>query len=293
MGHTHKTSKGLNLAFFLNLLFSIIEFIGGYLTQSTAIIADAFHDLMDAVAIGIAVLMDKYAKKPSSQTFSFGYQRFTLVSALILSSILLIGAVLMIQHAILSFSDIKPVNSIGMFALAVLGIAINGFAFFRIKKETESEHLGHSHSKTNKKDANKRAVSLHLLEDVLGWIAVLIGSVIIYFTKWYWVDSLLLFGIAIFIGYNALTNLWDTFKILLQAVPEDISIQEIDAELKLIPNVTDINKLQIWSLDGITNVCSAQIEIQNGSLFTETLAEIKTTLLKNNIHENTIEFIKK
>src|SRR5690606_4153755 len=136
-------------------------------------------------------------------------------------------------HAVQSFDSVKEVNSIGMFGLAVLGIAINGFAFLKIKKGgTATHHHAHSHGTT---DANSTAVMLHLLEDVLGWIAVLIGSIIIYFTGWYWIDGGLTIAIALFIGFNAIKNLWNTFKILLQAVPEGIAIENIRKKLEDLP----------------------------------------------------------
>src|SRR5690606_37745461 len=209
---------GLSLAFFLNLFFAIIELIGGILTNSTAIIADAFHDFMDAVAIGMAVYMDRFSRKPKSSSYSYGYRRFSLLSAIIMSVILLVGAVFMVVQAIQSFNTVKEVNSVGMFGLAVLGITINGFAFLKIKKGGKAtHHHAHSHHLHGTADANTTAVMLHLLEDVLGWIAVLIGAIIIYFTDWYWIDGLLTIGIALFIGFNAIKNLWNTFKILLQA----------------------------------------------------------------------------
>lgn len=258
MNTVSKTSKGLSLAFFLNLFFAIIELVGGILTNSTAIIADAFHDFMDAVAIGMAVYMDKFSRKPKSSSFSYGYRRFSLLSAIIMSGILLAGAVLMIVHAVHSFDSVKEVNSIGMFGLAVLGIAINGFAFLKIKKGgTATHHHAHSHTTT---DANSTAVMLHLLEDVLGWVAVLVGAVIIYFTRWYWIDGVLTLGIALFIGYNAFKNLWKTFKVLLQAVPEGIAIETIHKEIENLPEVTVIRALLIWTMDGQNHIATLEIE---------------------------------
>lgn len=255
----NKANKQLSLAFFLNLFFAVIELVGGILTNSTAIIADAFHDFMDAVAIGIAVYMDKFSKKPASSTFTYGYRRFALLSAIIMSAILLVGAAFMLYNGFIFINKPREVNSLGMLGLAVLGIAVNGFAFLRIKKGNEHEHH-HAHAHTSH-DANSKAIMLHLLEDVLGWIAVLLGAIVMYFTNWYWIDSVLTIAIALFIAYNAIRNLYDTFSVLLQAVPKEIDLQKLTTELSQINYITKINDLKVWSMDGQQHIATLKIKV--------------------------------
>lgn len=250
--HHHSAKSGLSFAFWLNLLFSIIEVIGGLYTNSTAIMADAFHDFMDAIAIGIAVILEKISGKKRTPKFSYGYKRFSLLAALGMSLFLLIGAIFMIDSAAQSFIHPKAVNSMGMLGLAVLGVGINGFAFLRIKHGGGHHYHNHTHDHSH----NSKAVMLHLLEDVLGWVAVLIGSVVIYFTGWYWIDGVLALGIATFIGYNATGNLISTLKILLQSVPENVNIDKLSLELNQIEGVENIHDLHIWSLDGNYNIGS-------------------------------------
>ncbi|MEG1377321.1 MAG: cation diffusion facilitator family transporter [Myroides sp.] len=276
----NKANKQLSLAFFLNLFFAVIELVGGILTNSTAIIADAFHDFMDAVAIGIAVYMDKFSKKPASSTFAYGYRRFALLSAIIMSAILLVGAAFMLYNGFIFINKPREVNSLGMLGLAVLGIAVNGFAFLRIKKGNEHEHH-HAHAHTSH-DANSKAIMLHLLEDVLGWIAVLLGAIVMYFTNWYWIDSVLTIAIALFIAYNALRNLYDTFAVLLQAVPKEIDLQKFTTELSQINNITKINDLKVWSMDGQQHIATLKIQVNTTNL--EELIVLKDqlyTLLNN------------
>lgn len=299
MEEQHTVSKGLTWAFFLNLFFAVIELVGGFLTNSTAIITDAFHDFMDAAAIGVAVYMEKYSNKAPSQTFTFGYKRFSLLSGILLSTVLLIGALFMSYHALTSFQDIKPVNSTGMFLLALLGIAINGFAFFKIKNEgsNESHHHAHGHSHTHAhashtKNANSKAVMLHLLEDVLGWVAVLVGSAIMYFTHWYWIDALLTLLIALFIAYNAVTNLYSTFKILLQATPDGINLTELKANISNIIGVVETLDVKIWSIDGNTHVANVKIKINDVQQYQSVQHHIKNLLANEyQIKETTIELI--
>lgn len=292
MEHKHTVNKQLSLAFFLNLLFSIIELIGGILTNSSAIIANAFHDFMDAVAIGIAVYMDKFSKKEASENFSFGYRRFSLLSAIIMSAILLIGAVFMIYNALQFINEPKEVNSLGMLGLAVLGIAVNGYAFLKIKKGDSHAHHAHNHSHShnhNTPDANSKAIMLHLLEDVLGWIAVLIGATVMYFTKWFWIDSLLTLLIALFISYNVVKNLIETFKILLQVVPSNVSVSEVKSGLQQIPHVISVDQLHIWSLDGSTTIASAHITITDDIYYQTTQLKIKHLFESKYINQTTIE----
>lgn len=284
--HHHSHTKGLSVAFWLNLLFSIVEVAGGIFTNSTAIIADAFHDFMDAMAIGAAVWLEKVSTKKRTPKFTYGYKRFSLLAAVGLSVFILVGAVLMCIAAVRSFYHPEPVNSTGMLWIAVLGLIINGVAFLRMKKEDEHHHEhGHSHSH------NSRAVMLHLLEDVLGWVAVLIGAVVIYFTSWYWIDGVLTLAIAIFVGYNAIRNLTSTASVLLQSVPETVDVEKLSNELSHIEGIDNIHDLHIWSLDGNFNVATLHAVVhtaedkQKENIFTAIINVLK----KHHIQHPTIQ----
>ena len=288
--HQHSgTKNGLTLAFWLNLIFAVIEVVGGIFTNSTAIIADAFHDFIDAVAIGIAVLFEKISGKKRSSSYSYGYKRFSLLSALGLSLFLLIGAIFMIKSGIKSFIEPKEVNSVGMLWLAVLGVSINGFAFLRIKNGNGGHHHHHAHGHSH--NYNSKAIMLHLLEDVLGWVAVLIGAVVIYFTGWNWIDGLLTLTIAAFISYNATKNLIGTLKIMLQAVPEHVNMEILTKELNNIEGVADIHDFHIWSLDGTYNVASlhAVLDSADNTSKNKVYTNILECLNKYNIQHPTVQ----
>jgi cobalt-zinc-cadmium efflux system protein len=291
--HSHNHKNGLSLAFWLNLLFSIVEIIGGLLTNSTAIIADAFHDFMDAIAIGSAVLLEKLSGKKRTPTFSYGYKRFSLLSALGMSLFLLIGAVLMTISAVKSLFNPGEVNSLGMLWLAVLGIAINGFAFLRIKNGGGHQHAhAHSHAHGHSHNHNSKAIMLHLLEDVLGWAAVLVGAIVIYFTGWFWIDGALALAIALFIGYNATRNLISTMSVLLQSVPENVDVEQLTSELRQISGIENVHDLHVWSLDGSYHVGSlhAVVNASDQSFGDSIRAAIVQLLEKYNIQHATIQF---
>ncbi len=311
---TAKTDKqknhALSLAFWLNFIFSIIELVGGVLTNSTAIITDALHDFTDSMAIGMAVYLEKISDKPANDNFTFGFKRFSLLSALAMSSFLLIGSVLMIATAVQSFAEPKVVHSQGMLALAVLGIFVNGLAFIKIKNGGDGHAHGHLHSHVHnhthnhththshqhnhnhdhnddhepnnsqeqQPNQNSKAIMLHLLEDLLGWIAVLVGALVIYFTNWFWVDGVLTVLIALFVGYNAYKNLKETLKILLMATPSHIDIAQLKSDIETIEQVKQITQLRVWSLDGVDNVASLQLEVGEDDA-TTTLTSATSTLV--------------
>lgn len=288
--HQHSHKSGITLAFWLNLLFSIIEIIGGILTNSTAIIADAFHDFTDAFAIGLALLLEKLSGRKRTSKFSYGYRRFSLLSALGMSIFLLIGSVLMCVSAYNSFLNPKTLNSKGMLWLAVLGILINGVAFLRIKKSNEHSHFHghiHHHGHEHSHDHNSKAIMLHLLEDVLGWVTVLIGSIVIYYTGWYWIDGVLALMIAVFIGYNATKNLISIMKVLLQSVPENVNTEQLSNELKQIEGIESIHDLHIWTLDGNYNIGS--VHVVSNTQEADILSSVLQLMEKYKIQHPTIQ----
>ncbi|GIZ14007.1 cation diffusion facilitator family transporter [Capnocytophaga catalasegens] len=242
--HIHSNLKEMKTAFGLNLFFTIIEFVGGILTGSFAIITDAFHDLGDSIALGLAIWLEKYANRKPSEQYTYGYRRFSLLSAYILSTILIIGSVIMIYNAVEKLFTPYQVTTWGMILLALFGLLINGIAFWRM------------HQSGAKNQYNSRAMMLHFLEDVLGWVAVLVGGVVIYFTQWFWIDAILSLGIATFILYNAIPNWLNVTKIFLQKAPEQVNLKELTKQLQATQCVVNIHKLQLWTQDGHSHVAT-------------------------------------
>ncbi len=206
----------LKVAFLLNFIFTIIELIGGFFTNSVAILSDAVHDLGDTIAIGSALWLEQISQRGRNRQYTYGYKRFSTLGALITSIILISGSVVILYEAIPRFFTPQEVKSTGMMWMAILGILFNGLAVLRLKGGDES--------------LNHRAVMLHLLEDVLGWVAVLLGSIIIGFTNWFWIDPLLSVLVAAFILYNVWGNLRAVLLVFLQSTPNDFDsdgLQEI------------------------------------------------------------------
>lgn len=243
--HVHPVTSNLRVAFVLNATFTIIELVGGIMTNSMAILADAVHDLGDTLAIGSSLFLESYAQRGRSSTYSFGYKRFSPLGALINGIILLAGSAVIIIETVPRLLSPEAVDAQGMLYLAILGVLMNGAAVWKLRREKDS--------------LNQRTVMLHLLEDALGWVAVLLGSVVLLFTDYYWIDPLLSLGIAVFILWNAFKNLRQVLKIFLQATPDNVDTEAIRREVLQLPEIADVHDMHVWTLDGNYNVLSAHL----------------------------------
>lgn len=244
--HAHEHTHDIRTAFILNLVFALFEVVGGLYTNSVTILSDALHDLGDSLSLGIAWYLDHYARRESSQRYSYGYRRFSLLGALITGVILLVGSGMVLSEAIPRLINPESSDAQGMLAFAIAGIAINGFAALRLRG---GEGL------------NVRMVTWHLLEDVLGWVAVLIVSVILLFTEINILDPVLSILITVYVAYNVLRNLQKTLRLFLQSTPEEVEAGSFDEELLSLPGVESVHHTHIWSLDGEQHVLTTHVVV--------------------------------
>lgn len=276
--HHHHAEDNLRLAFFLNLAFTIVEIVGGLYTNSLAILSDAIHDLGDSLSLGMSWYFQRLSTKGRTKTFSYGYKRFSLLGAIINAVVLLAGSIIILTHAIPQLWQPQAADAKGMLYLAILGVVVNGAAVLKLRKG---------------KSINERVVSLHLLEDVLGWLAVLIGSVIMLYVEAPFIDPLLAILISGFVIYNALKHLKRSFLIILQGTPANVDVEELRIKLKGIEEVVDIHDCHSWSMDGQYNILTLHLVLDKDYTLS-TQAEIKKhvqQLLKGeSINHVTIEF---
>ncbi|MBS0617363.1 MAG: cation transporter [Spirochaetes bacterium] len=286
MGHNHShhdhahdaAAKNIFLALVLNLGFAVIELFGGIYTNSVAILSDALHDFGDAFSLGAAWYLQKISKRPRDHFYSYGYRRFSLLGALVVSAVLLVGVALVIRESLERLMHPEAANAKGMFVLAILGIAVNGFAAIRVKR-------GHSH--------NERAVYLHLLEDVLGWIAVFISSIFMIYFNLPFLDPLISLAIAVYILVNVFRNVRGVVKILLMEVPNHIHLAELEKSIHALKHVKAVDDLHLWTLDGANHVLTLQVIVSESITF-QGLKKIKRQIRSlaeaQSIHHSTIEF---
>jgi cobalt-zinc-cadmium efflux system protein len=247
--HNHDHSKDmpsnrLGWAFVLNFVFTIIEFIGGFLTNSTAILADAVHDLGDSLSLGLAWILNKLGKKQANQHFTYGYKRLNLAGAFINAVVLIAGSAWVLVEAIPRLWNPQMPVADGMIALAVVGITVNGFAAYKLSEG---------------KTLNERVINWHLLEDVFGWVAVLIVGIVLLFVDWPILDPILSIGFTLFILVNVLRNLWATLKLFIQATPDKKTYKQVADALLELPHVADLHHLHFWSLDGEEHVLTVHL----------------------------------
>jgi cobalt-zinc-cadmium efflux system protein len=276
--HHHSDVQNIKVAFFINLAFTLVEIVGGIFTNSIAILSDAVHDLGDSLALGLAWYFQKIAKQESNTSYSYGYKRFSLLGAIINSIVLVVGSSIILFAAIPRIFHTQHTEVKGMFLLAILGILVNGVAALRLKKGSS---------------INEKVVSLHLLEDVLGWVAILLGSIIMYFFDLPIIDPIMSVGIASFVLFNVYKNIKQSLHIFLQGIPKEIDMPELSKELLQFSEIEEIHDLHAWSVDGIYNILTVHIVLNKAYSMGE-LAEIKQKLrdklLLKSIQHVTIEF---
>lgn len=259
MPHNHHhdhSGRNLAIAFFLNLAFTILEVIGGLLTNSVAILSDALHDLGDSLSLGLSWYLDRKSKQESTGQYSFGYQRFSLLGALINSLVLIGGSVYIIYEAVGRILAPQHSNAQGMVLFAILGVAVNGYAAWKL---------------SGGRTMNERVVSWHLLEDVLGWAAVLVVAIVLLFKDIHYLDPALSLAITIYILYNVVRRLRDTLHLFLQGVPEGVSARDIERQLLAVPHVASLHHTHLWSLEGEHHVFTTHVVLKDIQTFGQIL----------------------
>ena len=262
------------IAFFLNLSYAIVEFIAGGIFGSSAVLADSVHDLGDAIAIGISAFLETISNREEDRQYTLGYKRFSLLGALVTAVILIIGSILVILENITKLFNPQPVNDEGILWLGVIAVSINVLASLVVRKG---------------KTKNESILSLHFLEDTLGWLAVILMAIILRFTDWYILDPLLSLVISIFILTKAIPRFWSALKIFLDVVPEGVETGDLEKDLEALINVKSVNQLSIWSMDGLENNAIIHLCLEDWGQMTETKNQVRQLLEERGIQNITIE----
>ena len=234
-----KTERNILAAFLLNLAFSVFEFVGGILTGSVAILSDAVHDVGDSTSIGLSFFLEKKSKQKPDESYTYGYLRFSVIGSVITTLVLLLGSALVIYNAILRILSPTEIYYDGMILFAVIGVAVN-LAAALLTREGGS--------------LNQRAVNLHMLEDVLGWVVVLVGAIVMRFTGFSLLDPIMSIGVALFILVSAIKNLAESLSPFLEKAPRDIDVCELSRHLSAVEGVVSVHHIHVWSLDGESNL---------------------------------------
>ncbi|MDU4811311.1 MAG: cation diffusion facilitator family transporter [Streptococcus sp.] len=285
-----KTKCAVWLAFFLNLSFAIVEFIAGGIFGSSAVLADSVHDFGDAVAIGISAFLESISNRKEDSHYTLGYKRFSLLGAMVTAVILMTGSGMVILENMVKLFHPQPVNEEGLLWLGIIAISVNVLASLVIRKgQTKNESI----------------LSLHFLEDTLGWLAVILMAIVLRYTDWYILDPLLSLAISLFILSKAIPRFWSTLRIFLDAVPEGVDIKQVKNDLEQLDNVASINQLNLWTMDGLEKnaivhvcldhvkhmeVCKESIrDLLKESGFQNVTIEVDEDLATHRAHKRNIE----
>jgi cobalt-zinc-cadmium efflux system protein len=253
--HGNQTYANIKVALWLNLGFALIEWVGGYLTASSAIQADALHDFGDSMGLVLALIFQFFATVQPSPKYNFGYKRLSLVSAFAMSGILIAGSFLILVNCIARLQNPTMPELNGMFLLSLLGVGVNGYAAWRLSKGATQ---------------NEKAIAWHMMEDLLGWIAILVSSILLRFFNWPWLDPILAVAIAIIVMVGSGRNLWRTLQLFLQAAPLEYQNERVHKIFENHPSIQSVKSLRIWSLDGESHVLTAEVTLkQNLTLLSE------------------------
>ena len=269
-----KAKYAVWVAFFLNLTYAIVEFIAGGVFGSSAVLADSVHDLGDAIAIGISAFLETISNREEDNQYTLGYKRFSLLGALVTAIILMTGSVLVILENVTKILNPQPVNDEGILWLGMIAITINVLASLVVSKG---------------KTKNESILSLHFLEDTLGWVAVILMAIVLRFTDWYILDPLLSLVISFFILSKALPRFWSTLKIFLDAVPEGVETGDLEKDLEALNNVKSVNQISIWSMDGLENNAIIHLCLEDWEQMTETKNQVRQLLEERGVQNITIE----
>lgn len=245
--HSHHAIGNIRFAFVLNFGFSLIEFAGGAWIGSMSIMANAIHDMGDALSLGAAWVLERFASRGKDRKFNFGYRRFSLLSALVSGVVISVGSAIIIFESIDRFlkPHVSP-SGLQVAALAILGLVVNAIAAWRLSRGSTQ---------------NERVLTWHSIEDMLGWAVVLIGGIGMAFWQLDWLDPVLALGLAIFVLFNVIRHLKHTIYLFLQGRPANFEEEVFVQEVLQIPGIEKIDHLAVWSLDGTANVLSARLHL--------------------------------
>ena len=239
-----KTTKNILIAFLLNLSFSLFELVGGLFTGSVAILSDAVHDLGDAAGIGTAYLLERKSHRAPDADYTYGYARYSVIGGVITTLILIVGSTAVIGGAVARLFHPTPIHYDGMIVFAVFGIVTNLTAAL-VTRHGDS--------------LNQKAVNLHMLEDVLGWVVVLVGAIVMRFTELIILDPLMSIGVAVFILLHAVRTLQESVDVFLEKTPQDIEMDHLTEAVKAVPHVHDVHHIHVWSMDGSRHYATLHI----------------------------------
>ncbi|MGE7767183.1 cation diffusion facilitator family transporter [Peribacillus sp. NPDC096540] len=269
-GHHHhhhsENKKALLASFLLISTFMVVEVIGGFMTNSLALLSDAGHMLSDAAALGLSYTAIKLGEKKATQTKSYGYKRFEIIAACLNGLTLIVISVFIFFEAIRRFVNPPEVQSLGMLMISIIGLLVNIIAAWILMSGDKDDNL------------NVRSAFLHVIGDMLGSVGAIAAALLIYFFDWGIADPIASVVVAILIIISGSRVVRDSFHILMEGTPDQVDMKEVKTSLKELPNVSDIHDLHIWTITSGFLTMSCHIVIDENGNHDTVLAEAQKLL---------------
>jgi len=272
--HTHDISgKNLGIAVFLNIIITVAQVIGGFLSGSMALLTDALHNFSDVISLLLSYFTNRLAKRKSTTKQTFGFKRAEILSAFVNSVTLIAIAIFLIVEAVERFLNPEPVKADMVIYFALGSIVTNLISVLLLQKDA-------------KDSLNMKSAYLHLLTDVMTSIAVMIGGILMKYFDIYRIDSVLSIMIAIYLIFSSYKLLWASIKILMQFTPHEVNVLEISDEISKLTGIKNIHHVHFWQLNDKDMFFEAHIDLEKDIRITEfqiILSKIEKLLTKNNI----------
>ncbi len=284
MAHNHFYKirrSNLKTAIFLNLSFSVFEFIFGLIFNSKMILADAIHDAGDAAVLISMFFVDFFSKKSPTKKFNYGFRRLSVVGAVVTSGLILFGSYQLARYVYYEFVNphFHPyVNIPGLMAVSVVGVVVN---FWSAKKLYGSKNL------------LDKAIFTHMLEDLLGWIMAFLSSILIWVTGFHQIDRVMSLVILLMVAWSGIDVVVKSVKVLLNSAPSVKDFEKLEKQILALEGVLKIENSHFWSLDGEQNIYTARIFIKKGTKIPDLRKEISKIVANHGVVDSTIEFFEK
>lgn len=279
-GHDHAAganSRMLAIALGLTGTFLVAELIGAFLFDSLALLSDAAHMFTDAAALAIALAAVKIGQKPADEKRTYGYRRFEILAAAFNAVLLFVVAGYVLFEGVSRFFDPQPVQSLGMLAVATVGLVVN-FIAMRILVSGKESSL------------NVKGAYLEVWADMLGSLGVIAGAILIWATGWTWVDPAVAIAIGLWVLPRTWTLLKDTAQVLLQGVPRGMSLKEVRSAIASVPGVDDVHDLHLWSMGGDDASLTTHVVVAAGQDPDEVRRNVVSVVVERfEIHHSTIQ----
>lgn len=264
--HAHSKHRVFIIALVIILAFAMVEFIGGWLAHSLALISDAGHMATDSVALALAGFASWISVKPASRTHSYGFGRAEVIAAWFSSLLMIALTIWIVIEAIERLQHPHPVAGLTVIVIAFIGLGANVVVACLL-----------SHGEQN---LNKKAALLHVMGDLLGSVVALIAGAVIFFSGWMPIDPILSLFISMLILIASIKLLRQSLRILMEAVPTHIDLQQVVTTLKQIPTIQNVHDLHVWTLSSGEIMMSAHLITTDLTNWPTTLQDAQQRLLK-------------